>query len=127
MADLIDPVDIGHAFGADLELSATGDLARVNLVERSQERVLRRLLTNPGDYLMHPTYGAGLPAKVGSPIDVAATAALIQGQMLLEASVVQTPPPAVTVSSLENGLAVGVSYLVAPDKTPAVLSFSVSA
>ena len=94
MADLIDPVDIGHVFGGDLELSPTGDLARVNLVERSKERVLRRLLTNPGDYLMHPTYGAGLPGLIGSTINETKTAALIKGQMLLEASVVQNPPPA---------------------------------
>jgi hypothetical protein len=127
MADLIDPVDIDHDFGADLGLSATGDLARVNLVERSQQRVLRRLLTNPGDYLMHPTYGAGLPAKVGSTIDIASTTALIKGQMLLEASVMQNPPPSVTVAEIENGMAVAIAYSVAPDATPAVLSFSVTA
>jgi hypothetical protein len=126
MADLIDPIDVGHLFGGDLQLSPTGDLARVNLVERSKQRVMRRLLTNPGDYLFHTYYGAGLPGLIGSDIDEAETEALIKGQMLLEASVVQSPAPGVTVTVIENGMAVNIAYLVAPDKTPAVLSFSVA-
>ena len=125
MADLIDPVDIGHTWGGDLGLSPTGDLARVNLVERSKERVLRRLLTNPGDYTSHPDYGAGLPQMVGLAVDPVKTAALITGQMLREASVVQSPAPVVKVGLITNGIAVSISYIVAPARTPAVLSFNV--
>ena len=125
MADLIDPVDIGHTWGGDLGLSGTGDLLRVNLVERSKERVLRRLLTNPGDYTSHPDYGAGLPQMVGLAVDPTKTAALITGQMLREASVVQSPAPTVQVGLITNGIAVSIRYLVAPDRTPAVLSFNV--
>ena len=43
--------DISHTFGADLSLSATGDLLCVTGDTLTQQRVLRRLLTNAGDYI----------------------------------------------------------------------------
>ena len=59
--------DISHQFSADLSLSPTGDLATITAPQLTQQRVLRRLLTNPGDYIWHPSYGAGLAAFVGQP------------------------------------------------------------
>ena len=43
--------DISQLIGADLAVSATGDLLTSTSIALSQERVLRRLMTNPGDYL----------------------------------------------------------------------------
>lgn len=119
--------DIDHNFGGDLGLSASGSLLSVSGNKRSAERVYRRLLTNPGDYIWQPTYGAGLPQKVGQLVDVAEIRALVRKQMGLEASVSQTPPPQVTAQAIPNGVSVSISYVALPDKQPVALSFSVSA
>jgi len=73
--------DLYQFFGSDLNLSATGDLLGVSSATRTQQRILRRLLTNPGEYLWHPDYGAGLPQFVGSVIDVAKVRAIVRGQI----------------------------------------------
>ena len=52
--------DISHQWGSDLSIGPTGDFALVSGAILGQQRVLRRLLTNPGDYIWHPDYGAGL-------------------------------------------------------------------
>lgn len=118
--------DVTHYWGSDLQLSPTGDLSRSSRVERSKQRVLRRLMTNPGDYIWHPAYGAGLPALVGTNATAAAVQALVRGQMLLEASVARDPEPTVAVQTISNGLAVQITYAVPPEKQPVALSFSVS-
>ena len=74
--------DVYHVFGSDLVVSANGDLLTADTVNLSQQRVLRRLLTNPNDYIWQPTYGAGLPQKVGDPFDVATIDSIITAQML---------------------------------------------
>lgn len=119
--------DIGHFWGEDARLSPTGDFARVRSADRSRERVLRRLMTNPGEYLFHPDYGAGLGQMIGDNIDLAKIKARITGQMLKEASVVRSPPPVVSVRTILGGVAVSVQYLSLPDKQPVSLSFDVSA
>jgi hypothetical protein len=117
---------VSHWFGSDLTLSPTGDIARVNRTDRSKQRVFRRLMTNPGEYVFHPNYGAGVPAQVGGIIDLAKIKALIRGQMLLEASVSQNPEPDVSVQLIANGVAVSIRYTALPDKQPVALSFDVS-
>jgi hypothetical protein len=91
--------DLSHVFGSDLTLGPTGDLAVVSGPQEGLQRVLRRLLTNPGGYIWNLTYGAGLPAKVGQPVDANAIQAIIQTQMLLEPAVAKNPLPIVTVST----------------------------
>jgi hypothetical protein len=63
--------DLNHYIGNDLTASNTGDLQPVDTTVRGQQRVLRRLLTNPGDYIFHPNYGAGLPQWIGRTADLA--------------------------------------------------------
>ena len=63
--------DLFHQYGGDLLLGPSGDLASVDATLLGQQRVLRRLLTNPGDYLWNPAYGAGLGQFVGQPASVA--------------------------------------------------------
>lgn len=118
--------DLFHVFGNDLNVSANGDLLTADTVNLSQQRVIRRLLTNAGDYIWQPTYGAGLPQKVGDPFDVSTINAIITGQMYLEDTVVQTPPPVINVSSFPNGMFVDISYTEADSGAPAVLSFPVT-
>lgn len=137
MADLTALADVGHVWGSDIQRSPTGDLARVSGAERSKERVFRRLMTNPatsrpngatsGDYIFHPTYGAGIPAMIGQVLDIAKLTARIRGQMLLEASVARAPAPNVTVTEIVGGVSVDLAYVALPDRQPVSLSFDVSA
>ncbi len=52
--------DLSHQWGDDLTVGPTGDMALVTGSVFGQQRVLRRLMTNPGDYIWQLDYGAGL-------------------------------------------------------------------
>jgi phage baseplate assembly protein W len=121
--------DLAHYWSGDLSTGNTGDLALVSGTLRGQQRVLRRLLTNPGDYIFQPKYGAGLPAWVGLPMDVGKVTALIRSQILLEDAVARVPAPVITVKQGADlvSLAVDIAYNDAATDTPTVLSFNVSA
>ncbi|XRD81791.1 phage tail protein [Dyella halodurans] len=118
--------DISHLWGNDIGVSAVGDLGLASDTLRGQQRVLRRLLTNPGDNIFHPTYGAGLARFVGSTATAEEIKALIRGQMLLEEAVAKSPAPVIEVHRITNGIAVQVNYNDAPTGQPVVLSFNVS-
>lgn len=91
--------DLDMSWSGDLSVSATGDLATVIDPALGTERILRRLLTNPGDYIWSPDYGAGLAQFVGRPIDVVGIETLIRQQMRLESAVSPSPEPVITVST----------------------------
>ncbi|MBV8049006.1 MAG: hypothetical protein JO171_17790 [Paludibacterium sp.] len=118
--------DLYHYMGGDLTTSPTGDLALASGVERGKQRLLRRLLTNPGDYLFEPDYGAGLGSEVGAVSNPAQVAARIRGQLALEACVAADPPPAVTLRADNDTLSVDIQYTDAPSGEPTTLSFDVS-
>lgn len=130
--------DVAHYWGGDCSAAANGDLLAVSDLERSKQRILRRLLTNPaqkdasgnvivpGDYIFHPDYGAGLPRFVGSVATPAEIQALIRGQMLLESSVARTPAPVISVAQISDGISVTINYTDASTSTPIVLAFNVS-
>ncbi|HKT53508.1 MAG TPA: hypothetical protein VJP88_03590 [Caulobacteraceae bacterium] len=124
MADLL---DIDHAFGGDLGVGVTGDLGTVGSVKRSQQRVLRRLLTALKTYIFHLDYGAGVPRFVGAVVDLAEVETVIRGQMFLESSVMRSPAPTIALQALTDGVSVDISYDVAPDRQPASLNFNVNA
>jgi uncharacterized phage protein gp47/JayE len=94
--------DIYHQFGSDLVAGPTGDLASAAGTTLGQQRVLRRLLTNPGDYIWQLTYGAGLAQFVGQPVDVARIGGVIRSQMLREPAVARSPEPVVDVLDQRN-------------------------
>ena len=94
--------DIAHVIGCDLTISSTGDLAIVGSSLWTQQRVLRRLITNQGDYIWQLSYGGGLAAMVGTTVSAQQTAAIIRKQMSLEAAVSQLPEPTVAVQSDQN-------------------------
>jgi hypothetical protein len=102
--------DIDHTYGEDLSVSANGDLLVADSVDLSEQRILRRLLTNLQDYIWQPDYGAGLPQKVGDPFDVSTINAIIVGQMYLEDTVARNPSPQITVESFANGMFVSILY-----------------
>jgi hypothetical protein len=118
--------DIAHWFGQDLSSGATGDLLAIDGVLRGQQRVLRRLLTNPGDYIWHPSYGAGLPSFIGSDVDVDAIKAVILAQIFLESSVARIPQPVIEVSPIAEGVFVNIVYVDNDTGRQVTVSFDLS-
>lgn len=95
--------DLALSWGGDLAVGPTGDLAVTDGAWLGQQRVIRRLLTNSGDYIWHTSYGAGLAAFVGSPAAASQIQAVILAQIVMESSVAQTPAPVVTVTPSLSG------------------------
>ncbi|HEX3350117.1 MAG TPA: hypothetical protein VHS58_18665 [Acetobacteraceae bacterium] len=117
--------DISHQFGADLMPGPTGDTAVADGSLLGQQRVLRRLLTNPGDYIWQLDYGAGLAQFVGQPTRAAQIRALIRSQIFRESVVAKTPEPLVDVSFDGSGtLFVDIRYADATTAQTQVLAFS---
>ncbi|QTD88732.1 MULTISPECIES: phage tail protein [Burkholderia cepacia complex] len=130
--------DLNHYFGNDLVVSSAGDLSLSSGGLRGQQRVLRRLLTNPAlkdatgkviapaDYIFHPDYGAGVRRMVGTTASLDAIRAVILSQMLLEDAVARTPPPDVDVSAIAGGVSVTIQYADANGGGNVVLAFDVT-
>jgi hypothetical protein len=116
--------DLGHYWSGDVGFSASGDLLLASGSEAGKQRVLRRLLTNAGDYLWALDYGAGLPARIGELRDTAAIEAVVRRQMLLEPAVAADPPPEVTVTEITNGVSVSIRYRDAVTGEPVLLGFN---
>ncbi len=118
--------DIWHQFGSDLLASATGDIASVDGTTLGQQRVLRRLLTNPGDYIWQLDYGAGLAQFVGQPVDEARISGVIRSQIFRETVVARSPEPQIDVQAGGDGeVFVTILYTDAPSGQTQLLSFSV--
>jgi hypothetical protein len=130
--------DLAHYFGGDIAVSATGDLQTVDDTLKGQQRILRRLLTNPlrkdssgnpisqADYIWHPNYGAGLPWYIGRTINIPEIRSLIRSQILLESCVAKSPEPIITLKEIPNGLSCRIQYNDAGTKTAQTLSFDVT-
>ncbi|WP_429499372.1 phage tail protein [Robbsia andropogonis] len=130
--------DVSHYYGGDLDVDSTGDLALADATTTGEQRVYRRLLTNPesvdqsgetvasGDYTFHPEYGAGLGRYVGEPTRLAECKSLINEQMKLEAAVATSPRPVVTLTADSNQLSAVIQYNDAQSKTPVTVSFDVN-
>lgn len=121
--------DLSHWFGSDLATDNTGDLLTSSGDERTQQRILRRMLTNPGGYIAHPKYGAGLLRYIGTAINVAEVTAVIRGQMALEDSVAQSPAPVISVTQTQGNVSafyVQINYMDSTTNSASVLSFGVT-
>ena len=119
--------DAWHQFGGDLAVGPTGDIALADGVELGRQRVLRRLLSNPGDCIWTLTYGAGLGGFVGTPAGAAQIEAVIRGQMFKEAAVAQRPEPSVSVRADAAGqVFAAIRYADAASGAGQALSFTVS-
>jgi hypothetical protein len=118
-------LDLWHYIGGDLQFGSNGDLQTVTSVQESQQRILRRLLTNPQDYIWQPDYGAGIGSWIGQPIDEVGMKSMIVTQMFLEASVIQNPRPQVDfIANVGGTITAGIRYVESDSNQPTTLSFS---
>jgi phage baseplate assembly protein W len=116
-------LDINHNMGGDVLVTSLGDLAPAAGLVRRQQRILRRLLTNPGDYLWQPEYGAGLRRFMGSTANTTQIVGVIKTQLALEGGVSNA---VVSVQALLDGLSVSINYTDTENNQPTVLSFEVN-
>jgi phage baseplate assembly protein W len=120
-------VDLAQLWGNDLQVGVTGDLAVVSGTVFGQQRVLRRLLTNPGDYIWQPGYGAGLGQFVGQPAAQSQIVAVVRSQMFKEPAVARSPEPVIDVQvDVDGTVYVHVRYVDAAVGSTQMLSFSVN-
>ncbi len=118
--------DLALTMGGDLAFSAGGDLLTSTGTQAGVERVLRRILTNAGDYLWHLPYGAGLPAMVGQPANQARIVAIVRGQMMRETAVARTPAPIIDVATRADGVVLlHIQYADADTGSPQTLTVPV--
>jgi phage baseplate assembly protein W len=118
--------DVSQLYGNDLVVAPGGDLATVDGTILGQQRVLRRLLTNPGDYLWNPSYGAGLAQFVGRPASQPRIRSVIRGQIFQESVVARLPEPVIDVQVTTAGTVTAlISYADSTTGETQVLSFSV--
>lgn len=118
--------DLAVVFGGDLSIGPTGDLLLADGTALTQQRVLRRLLTNAGDYMWQLGYGAGLAQFVGRPGAATVIAGVVRTQMLQESAVAATPAPVVSAAAAVDGsVNLTVQYADRQGQAVDVLSFSV--
>ncbi len=122
--------DASHQWGSDLLTGATGDIATVSGATLGQQRVLRRLLTNPGDYIWQLDYGAGLARFIGQPVSVAQIRAVIRSQIFKEPAVARQPEPLIDVQTAPGGASgtvyVHIRYVDAESSQTQIISFSLA-
>lgn len=110
-----DLADIYHVYGGDLSVTPSGDIAVAVKQDRTEQRIIRRLLTaatqgNGSSYPWEPDYGVGLGAKVGAALDGLGLQGTVLAQMLAEPTVQKIPAPVVTVTKIVNGAAIDITY-----------------
>ena len=117
--------DIAHWHGGDIGVDARGDILLADGIDLSNQRIVRRLMTNIGEYIWHLDYGASVPSRVGDVLDLDAVTAVILSQMFLEASVSRDPAPEIKVSEILNGVFVSIKYIDALTGRQVSLEFEV--
>ena len=96
-------LDLALTFGSDLQFDPDGDLALVTGPMLTEQRVLRRLLTNKGDYVWQLSYGAGLAQFVGKPGATGVISGLVRTQLSQERQIAAMPAPQTTITADQGG------------------------
>ena len=99
-------------WGGDLEVGSGGDIGVASIEDSLQQRVIRRLLTNLGDYIWHTEYGAGVGSYVGMPYSPGLIEGLILNQLHYEDYIAGSPPPTVQVDQSVANSASAASVIV---------------
>ena len=110
-------ISIQCDWDGDLTIGPSGDLGTVLPEQELRYRLLRRLLTNPGGYIWHTEFGAGLGGYVGTPVSQRNIENTILDQIRLEPSILGNPPPVVqvleSIAGAPRTTSVSVRYQVA--------------
>jgi hypothetical protein len=110
--------DLSQEWGQDLQLTPAGSLSLTTTpAQLTRQSLIRRLLTNPGDYIWDVGYGAGLGRFVGSPAVPAAIQGVVRTQALLEGTVASVVSVAVTASGTTVSCLLSYTSTDAPDTT----------
>lgn len=120
--------DVSLEWGQDFDIDATGDLLIVDGDDEVRQRLERRLFTAAQAYIWHPSYGAGLPQKIGSVLTVPQVRAIVAAQLMQEASVAVNPPAQLTVTASPNepsAVMIAIKYWDA--QTGETVSFTITA
>ena len=118
--------DLSLEWRDDFQIDATGDLLVVDGDIEVRQRLERRLFTIVNGYVWHPSYGAGLPQKIGSVLSVSQIQSIVASQLALEASVAPSPPAQLTVVGQPGGV-ISISILYWDAVTGVSVSFSITA
>jgi hypothetical protein len=104
-------------WAGDLSVGPTGDISVAPIETEVQQRIIRRLLTNSGDYIWHTNYGAGLGSYVGEPYSPTFIEGTILSQLQYEVLVTSDPSPIVktnqSMADSFSSAAVTIQYQVA--------------
>lgn len=123
-------LDIGHEWGGDLNVSPSGDLAVTVGPPVVKQRILRRLLTNPGTYIWNLGYGAGLPGFIGTTSARGQIEAVVRSQIMLETAIARVPGVEIKVSDLNGSdlgaFEVGIQYRDAPNGQQNLVSIPIT-
>lgn len=95
-------ISLGHVCGGDLQIDGTG-LSLVSGAEATKQRILRRLLSNPGGYIWHHDYGAGLPQMVGGVVDEGIISTSIRQSLAEDVGVDSSRPIDVHITPIIGG------------------------
>ncbi len=122
--------DLSHYWGSDLTLAANGDLLVATDTTEVNQRILRALMTSPGDYLFHMQYGVGVGQYVGKALtatDYAKIRAAVRSVVVRDPEVAQTPTPQINFRVNAQGyVLVSISYTYKPSGQLQTLTFTVS-
>jgi len=114
--------DLSHVFGNDFVFFEGAGVGVAQGVEETRQRVLRRLCTNPGDYVWQPDYGAGLPGMIGDPVQALRIHGVVAAQLALEPGVDQRQPVQVAVTPREGGfVSCSITYVDVVSQTSQVV------
>jgi phage baseplate assembly protein W len=117
--------DLSLEWHSDFEVDANGDLLVVDGDDEVRQRLQRRLSTAVAGYIWHPSYGAGLPQKIGSTLSVSDIKSVVASQLALEASVATNPPAQLTVTG-SNGGSISISIKYYDALTGQSVSFNIT-
>ena len=117
-------MDIDHYYGGDVSF-ANGDLVTSDVDIETQQKIIRALLTNDGDYLWH-SYGVGVGACVG---DTSNKLSQLKGVCIAQVQSVEgvasSPIPSVTFQMTGNVLTTVITYTDATTGTIKSFSFNI--
>ena len=119
--------DIFHEWRNDLVVDSNGDLAISTGSDVIRQRIFRRLLTNPGDYLWSLDYGGRLAQFVGTPANTSDIEAIVRTQLELEAAVPITPAPQVHIrvaDAADGYIVANITYADSSSGMPVQLAVS---